>query len=350
MQKNLLIAVFFLLAGCGSIMESVQNANTQNILIQTPRVEGAECRVSDGMGRKWNVWETPGAVAVQEGHPPLVIVCSKKGFKKSVLTINEKKEEILTIDGKRVDFSIFGDFPTKFPRLIPAAIRETAGFVQDPTGSISTEYPNTITVWMEPKAWESEEQMREWAFDREVQNRADFNSDEEFRLSEEKRKADRRAAKKARKEKLYGIVDSARKGLVKGTKNAAKIVDHLPAIKHSLGKAISNDDDENVKQKSNLRAASEAVNSKVREGFSGLNPGSAVDFLNKRNEVRDEEIEKRMEERRMEAKANEGAPVKIYSPQNQGEPQDLHENEIEPGAGGNDSVQYKYDRNGMRIR
>ena len=343
MQKILSIVVIFFLTGCVPMLESVRTANTQNILVQTPRVEGATCDVTDGVGRNWSIWETPGSVAVQEGHPPLVIICTKKGFKKSVLTINEQKEEILTIDGKRIDFSVFGHFPTKFPRLIPSAVREVAGFAQDPTGSISTEYPHEITVWMEPKYWESEEQMRQWAFDRGIKNRADFLNDEERQLVENKRKAKRRADKKARKEKVKGAIESARKGVVKGIKNTAKIFEQGDAIKHVVKKSIGQGEEKPSKQKSNLRSAAEAVNKNLRKGASGLAPGTAVDFLNNQNKVRANVRRQREEAKRM-AEEDAGNSLEEY---NDGDSLDFYD-DVEPSAGGN-KRRYKYDRNGNRI-
>lgn len=227
-------------------MESLQIANTHNILIQTPHVEGAECRVSDKGGRKWNLWETPGTVAVQEGHPPLVVICAKKGFKTSVLTINEHKEELLTIDGQRIDVSIYGDFPTKFPRLIPTAIKESAGFVQDPTGHISTTYPNTITVWMEPKKWESEEQMREWAFDREVEDRAQFINEEDAKSVDEKRKAKRRMENEIHRNQIHNAAKNLKKvinpapAIEQGFKNTVKVLNPSKPLKNVIDNGVGN--------------------------------------------------------------------------------------------------------------
>ncbi len=235
MRINILVFIFLVVNACSAV-DSLQTANIENILIDTPHVEGAECEVSDGTGRKWHVWETPGTTAIQGNHPPLTIICTKKGFKKSVLVVDEHKEELLTIDGKRVDLTIFNQFPTKAPRLIPTAIKATAGFVQDPTGNVSTKYPNQITVWMEPKQWESEEQMRAWAFDRDIAENAEYIASEDTKTSEEKRKTIRREKAKTRKDKVNKFVKKTKEALdprpyiERGYKNTKQLLDPRPTL------------------------------------------------------------------------------------------------------------------------
>lgn len=305
MRKIITSLILLIVSGCASTMESLKMANTQNLLIQTPHVNGAECELSDKGGRKWRLWETPGTIAVKQGHPPLVIICTKKGFKKSVLTINEQKEELLTIDGKRIDVSLFNQFPTKFPRLIPGTIRETAGFMQDPTGSVSTEYPNEVIVWMEPKKWESEEQMREWAFDREVQDRAEFINEEDAKLNEERRKAKRRVDSKAREEKMDSFIDKTKEALnpippiKKGLKNTTRILNPMPAIE-GAGKAL------------NPIPA-------LREVEKVADPGTVVDYLNEQNrerakvqESRELEKLKNKDKNKAAEQEKQNAPYRMY--------------------------------------
>lgn len=291
MRKIASLIIVLVTSGCASTLESLKIANTQNILIQTPHVDGAECEISDKGGRKWRLWSTPGTIPILQGHPPIVIICTKKNFKTSVLTVNEHKEEILTIDGKRIDVSIHNQFITKIPRLVPGAIRETAGFMQDPTGSISTTYPNEVVVWMEPKKWESEEQMREWAFDRDVLERAEFINETDAKLAEDKRKDKRRAEEQERKKKFDERMKKLREDLnpipplKKGLKNTSKVLNPMPMLE-GAGKVLN-------------------PVPPLRE-VEKVNPGSVIDYLNDKNKERAKVIESReLEKLRKEEKTKE---------------------------------------------
>ncbi|MDA0780788.1 MAG: hypothetical protein PQ612_06605 [Rickettsiales bacterium] len=212
----LLIIVLFLVAGCAAF-EAAKLARTQTILVKTPYAEGAKCSITDARGRSWSVRKTPSSVPVEDGHSPLHVVCKKKGHKTTTMTVRETKEELLTIDGERVSVGIYDQFPVKMPRLIPTAIKEASSFVLDPTGNISTKYPEEIIVWMEPEKWESKEQMVAWAYDREIEGNRDFIEEEEDRIKDEKRKEIRRIKKNAREEKRKELyeksIDVAKKAL-----------------------------------------------------------------------------------------------------------------------------------------
>jgi hypothetical protein len=354
MRKFLLLVALLIFSSC-SALESLKSSNTQNILIETPHVEGAECNLSDKAGRKWRLFDTPATIAVQEGHPPLVIICTKKGFKTSVLTINEHKEELLIIDGKHIDVSIYGDFPTKFPRLIPAAIKETAGFVQDPTGSISTTYPNKVIVWMEPKKWESEEQMREWAFDREVEDRAEFINGKEAKLTDEQRKEKRRAEKKKRDEDVKKLKKRLQDAGKRGVKNTLKLLNPDAALNNAVegGKVILNNSTgiDNVRQ--SVEIINEETGNAIRKGvktvgnelkpetgkpLNSLNPGAAVDFLNERNNIKERTRSERLKN---SPDAIDGQLAPAINSKDANSPQDLFDNQ-----GG---YKIKYDEKGNRI-
>lgn len=314
--RLIIIAVFMpILTACQTI-ESMKSANTQNIVVNTPGVEGADCDLSDRTGRKWRLWGTPGTVAVQEGHPPLIIVCTKKNYKKSILTINEQKEEILTIDGKRIDLSLYGHFPTKFPRLIPSAIKEVAGFAQDPTGSISTKYPTELAVWMEPKVWESEEQMREFAFEREAYERAaDLDAMDE-KEKDELRKIVRRQKRDEREEYRRKLTKRFRDAGKKGVKNTLKVVNPEPKVDDLMQNSSQAIDgtmmrynkaedlhSEDVAEKTTktLRAVRDKTLKNTENVVDSVNPYSAVDTLNDRNKVKANTRKKREAEQRQEA-------------------------------------------------
>jgi|GEM_PF-6849584 len=352
MRKFLLSVALLFFSSC-STLESLKSSNNQNILIETPHVEGAECNLSDKTGRKWRIFDTPSTVAIQEGHPPLVIICTKKGFKTSVLTINEHKEELLTIDGKHIDVSIYGDFPTKFPRLIPAAIKETAGFVQDPTGSISTTYPNKIIVWMEPKKWESEEQMREWAFDREVEDRAEFISEQDAKLTDEQRKEKRRAEKKKRDEDFKKLKKRLQDAGKRGARNTMKMFNPSPAVE-GLVKSGRNVVDHNEALQ-NIHKDSNNKNLLIDEetGQIGIFKDSpdrktTIDVLNKRNATK--EKNRALREQKKNENGNPDASdlngdsgnYELLNKYDLDNPQDTY--------GDYNKGEIKYDENGMRVK
>ncbi len=202
MRKYVILFIATMLAaGCSSAIETAKLARTQNILVETPHADGAKCTITDARGRSWRVRTTPGNVAVLDGHAPLQLICTKKGFRTTTLAVSEQKEELLTIDGKRVTMSPYDQFPTKAPRLIPTALKEASSFVLDPTGNISTKYPNQITVWMEPERWESEDAMREWAYEREVWQNGVQIAEEDAKDVDDARKEVRRDKQHARSEK-----------------------------------------------------------------------------------------------------------------------------------------------------
>jgi hypothetical protein len=202
MRSSIILLPILLLVGCGSAIDTIKLSRTQNILVQTPMADGARCTLTDATGRKWKVRSTPGNVAVDDGHSPMQVICTKAGYKNTVETVTEHKEELLTIDGKRVTISMYEQFPTKAPRLIPTAIKETSSFFIDPTGNLSTKYPDSITVWMEPLKWESEKYMREWAYEKSIWQKEATLVAEEEKETDDARKVVRRQ-KQAKREKQH---------------------------------------------------------------------------------------------------------------------------------------------------
>jgi hypothetical protein len=245
MRSYIISIIILLLVGCSAI-DNMRLARTQNILVQTPHADGAKCVITDALGRKWKAKKTPVSVAVEDGHSPLQVICTKTGYKTTVLTVSEQKEELLTIDGKRVTMNAYDQFPTKAPRLIPTAIKEASSFVIDPTGQISTKYPNEISVWMEKDKWESEEEMRKWAYEKEVWQNEQYVMIDDDKQTDDARKAVRREKKKARaddRRELYEKVkntagdiankaihpktymDYAKKGAQWGVNSAGEVVE-----------------------------------------------------------------------------------------------------------------------------
>lgn len=213
MRKFIIFVPVLFLVGCSMAIDTVKRSRTQNILVRTPHVDDAKCKLTDARGRSWRVRKTPDVVAVEDGHSPLQVICRKDGYKTTIKTVNEHKEELLTIDGKRISIESGHHFTTKAPRLIPTAIKEASSFMLDPTGNISTKYPNEIAIWMEPEVWQSEQAMRVWAYDRYIWENKIILAEEDAEIKDEKRKEARRSKKHARKERKEEYWDKAKKAL-----------------------------------------------------------------------------------------------------------------------------------------
>ena len=239
MRAFLIIFLTLSLTACYPTLDAIKRARTQNIMVVTPHADGAKCTITDAIGRKWRVRNTPNSVNVQEGHSPLKFVCRKTGYKTTVNTISEHKQELLTIDGERVTLGIYQQFPTKSPRLIPSLVKETAGFAIDPTGNLSTKYPNEVTIWMEPNEFESDEAMIAWAYDKEIWINERILQEDDDKAKDDARKKVRRDLKQARKEKRKEYLDKAfefsKKVAVEGTKpiNYVKVTEKV--VKHVVG-------------------------------------------------------------------------------------------------------------------
>jgi len=76
----------------------------------------------------------PGSASVRKGDGPMSIVCKKDGYKPAVMSVDE------TITG-----ATFGNI------ILGGGI----GVLVDAASGTAQEYPDTVTVWMEPKQWGS---------------------------------------------------------------------------------------------------------------------------------------------------------------------------------------------------
>jgi hypothetical protein len=255
MRISIIMFVALFIFGCSAI-DTMKLARTQTVLVKTPFADGASCTLTDARGRRWKVRSTPNTAIVEDGQSPLQVICKKAGFKNTVETVSESKEELLTIDGKRVTVGIYNQFPTKAPRLIPTAIKEASSFALDPTGSLSTKYPNEITIWMEPEVWQSEEEMRQWAYERSVWENGEVLQAADDKARDDERKAVRRSEKLARAAERQKMLDKLKKlgepdtyvnaseegtkKLVTGVKTVGRSVGASALV---VGKEIKNDID-----------------------------------------------------------------------------------------------------------
>lgn len=133
--RALSMAMLFL-TGCSTWI----NGPMQTITLVTPEVEGASCTLTNEKGESWHLASTPGRVTIKRSIAPLSIICSKPGYKQAVEIIN--------------------------PHLTKAAMSNIfnagIGGVVDFRKSTSHDYPPEITLWLEPKYWQSEFERQSW--------------------------------------------------------------------------------------------------------------------------------------------------------------------------------------------
>jgi hypothetical protein len=86
-MKNLhSILVLSMLSGCASVL----SGGTQSVTVVTPNVEGANCSLTDSLGRIWYIKETPGSAVVRKGDGPITVICQKDGYAKATGLLKEK--------------------------------------------------------------------------------------------------------------------------------------------------------------------------------------------------------------------------------------------------------------------
>lgn len=125
------------LTGCATIV----SGTSQSIAITTPKVDGAECKLTDSKGGQWYLADTPGSVTVRKGDGPMTIICSKDGYEKGTTLFEEE------IAGSTLGNIILGG---------------GIGIFVDAASGAAQKYPDQAIVWMKPAQWKSEEQKIAW--------------------------------------------------------------------------------------------------------------------------------------------------------------------------------------------
>lgn len=85
MRSAILLIASLVLSGCATIV----SGTTQSILVGTFNAHGANCKGVDNKGREYYWPDTPSSTTVQKGDAPMVITCTKPGFKKTVHSVDE---------------------------------------------------------------------------------------------------------------------------------------------------------------------------------------------------------------------------------------------------------------------
>jgi hypothetical protein len=136
-KAQVLSVCMIAISGCSTIT----TGTTQNLTILTPHAEGAKCSLKDSKQAQWYVDQTPGTVLVQKGDGPMIINCAKEGYKETSLVVKEG------LAGMTFGNVILGG---------------GVGVIVDAASGAAQEYPDQVTVWMEPNTWASEKEKQDW--------------------------------------------------------------------------------------------------------------------------------------------------------------------------------------------
>ena len=134
--SSLFLATAFI-TSCATIVSGTQ----QNIFIDTPHVNGAECKLNDSKNGSWYLQSTPGSVSVVKGNGPMNIVCSKSGYETAVVSTDED-----------VTGATFGNI------ILGGGI----GIFVDAASGAAQKYPDKVIVWMKPRNWSSANERKSW--------------------------------------------------------------------------------------------------------------------------------------------------------------------------------------------
>jgi hypothetical protein len=136
-KNTALLAAALILSSCASIVSGTQ----QSVFIDTPHVNGAECKLTDSKNGSWYLPSTPGSTSVLKGNGPLNVVCSKSGYETASVSVEE------TVAG-----ATFGNI------ILGGGI---GIFVDAATGAAQV-YPDKVIVWMKPKHFASSAEKKSW--------------------------------------------------------------------------------------------------------------------------------------------------------------------------------------------
>ncbi|PCK00620.1 MAG: hypothetical protein COA45_02265 [Zetaproteobacteria bacterium] len=142
MRNNKILGCFFAvvsmtLSGCATITTGV----SQPFTVNTPKADGAKCILKDSKGAQWVINATPMTVEVRKGDGPMTVSCSKDGFSDAEVIVEEGLAGMT-----------FGNV------LLGGGI----GIVVDAVSGAAQEYPDDVSVWLEPKQFSSKASADEW--------------------------------------------------------------------------------------------------------------------------------------------------------------------------------------------
>ena len=141
--RNIKCICIAALAGCAiSSCATITSGTDQGIRIVTEKdVTGASCTLVDSKGNRSFIPHTPGTTYMTRGNAPLIITCTKPGYKPTTLKLDEK------IAGATMGNVILGG---------------GIGIIFDASSGAAQRYPDEVVIWMEPEKWSDEKSKLQW--------------------------------------------------------------------------------------------------------------------------------------------------------------------------------------------
>jgi len=121
------------LAACATVV----SGTSRTLFVETPRVTGATCRLSDSERGTWYLPSTPGSVTVRKGEGPLHVVCEKDGYETTIVSVDE-------------EFA-----PATLGNIVPGG---GIGIFVDAAFGAAQRYPDKVVVWTKPLRFVSPEE------------------------------------------------------------------------------------------------------------------------------------------------------------------------------------------------
>lgn len=125
---------------------TITTGTDQGIKVVTEKdIIGASCTLVDSKGNRSFIPRTPGTTYITRGNAPLIITCTKPGYKSTTLEIDEE-----------VAGATFGNI------ILGGGI----GIIFDASSGAAQRYPDKIVIWMEPEEWLDENSRLQWEEER----------------------------------------------------------------------------------------------------------------------------------------------------------------------------------------
>lgn len=130
LKTTLSCAAVISLAACSTIT----TGTSQPFSVKTAGVTGASCELVDSKGARWTISDTPGTREITKGDGPLTVTCSKPGYKTASINVEEGFAGM-----------------TAGNILLGGGI----GLIVDAASGAAQEYPDEVTLWLEPVSFPS---------------------------------------------------------------------------------------------------------------------------------------------------------------------------------------------------
>ncbi len=137
MKKLLLLTSVISLGACSTIT----TGTSQPFTVKTAEVQGASCTLTDSKGASWKVSSTPDTREITKGDGPLKVTCSKSGYKTTSVIVEEG------FAGATLGNVILGG---------------GIGLIVDAASGAAQEYPDDVTIWLEPNSFASTAAKEAW--------------------------------------------------------------------------------------------------------------------------------------------------------------------------------------------